>query len=329
MIRAASIALALAAAAIPLPACSNPQTARSVPITQWAASSPRTTTPTPEPPRDPRALTIFRNGETEPADWSALIIDLIAAQVIILGEQHGHPLGGRVQTAIFEDLLALTPDTIALSLEFFERDDQTHIDDYLAGITDEETFRRAARRSTGNYPDAHRIMLEAARDAGRPVIAANAPRRYVRLARTDGLDRLDTLTPEQRRLVDPPDAIIHSPYRDRFFELMGAGPGHDTTSAHGMTAEQVETFFVSQSVWDETMSRSIAAALQRNLHPIVHIVGQFHSDYQGGLVERLRIAAPSASLRTISLVAEWSDAPRAEDDGRADWIIYTGPHPGH
>lgn len=42
-------------------------------------------------------------------------------------------------------------------------------------------------------------MVEAAKAAGRPVIAANSPRRCLRVAKSDGYDKLKGLGQEQRQ----------------------------------------------------------------------------------------------------------------------------------
>jgi uncharacterized iron-regulated protein len=80
-------------------------------------------------------------------------------------------------------------------------------------------------------------------------------------------------------------------------------------------------------VWDATMARSIAGALRergRGSAKVVHVVGRFHSDFDGGLVSELRRAAPFASILTVSLLPEASRHLREEDRDRADVVVYTG-----
>ena len=66
----------------------------------------------------------------------------------------------------------------ALSLEMFEADVQHVLDEYMAGLTREEDMLRDGR-PWANYREAYRSLVELARAAALPVIAANAPRRYV------------------------------------------------------------------------------------------------------------------------------------------------------
>ena len=283
---------------------------------------------------EPRILGLYRGDTGAAVPWHQMIADMAEADVVLIGEQHGHLVGLEAAATIFDDLTPRAP-SIALSMEFFERDQQSHIDDYLTGITDEETFKKATNRNPGSYPDGHRRMVETAKNAGRPVIAANAPRRYVRLARTDGFDRFNDLTPEQRRLVDLPNSLTTGRYRDQFFELMGGMGGHGGEDDASMTEEEraakaaeteamIETFFRSQNVWDATMANAIVGALESGSQPVVHVVGQFHSDYRGGLTERVQARAPRARVITYSVVDTWSDELRDEDRDRADYVMYVG-----
>ena len=167
------------------------------------------------------ALPIFDGRSGLSMTWDGVVAAASAADAVLIGEMHGHEQGLAAAAELFEAVLARRPNTTALALEFMERDEQVAIDDYLSGVTDSEAFAQAIGATASSYPEGHRRMLEAARAAGRPVIAANAPRRYVRLARSGGFERLERLTPEQHRLVVAPSAITEGPYKDRFFELMG------------------------------------------------------------------------------------------------------------
>ncbi|MEO0588855.1 MAG: ChaN family lipoprotein, partial [Planctomycetota bacterium] len=183
-----------------------------------------------------------------PTPWQTMIADAAAADVVIIGEQHSHPVGLPMMAQLFADTLAeaqAAGHTPALALEFIERDHQLALDDYLAGLIDEETFADRTNRTETNYPAAHRDMVEAARAANLPVYAANAPRRYVRMARTEGFDRLRAMTPAQRETFVIPDPMTTGPYRDRFFDLfrkmMGGGPNSSAgASAKEAAAEQAQ-----------------------------------------------------------------------------------------
>ncbi|MBM4109508.1 MAG: ChaN family lipoprotein [Phycisphaerae bacterium] len=273
----------------------------------------------------PRDVRVFAGSDGSSVPWAGVVDAARHAEVVIVGENHGHPLGLASAAALWDDLLASAPDA-GLSLEFFERDQQAGVDDYRLGLTDEAAFTKATGRTPGSYPAGHKAMVESARAADRPVIAANAPRRYVRVARKDGFDALRRLTPEQRRFFRLPDVVPEGRYRDDFIKLMTEGPGHGDPDPEARQ-KQAEEMFRSQSVWDWTMAQSVVDALDAGAVPVLHVVGRFHSDFDGGLVQAVRLLRPGARVVTVSFVAEWSDALRDDDRERADFVVYAGPGP--
>lgn len=267
------------------------------------------------------SVTFFDGHEGRELSINDVLEHTERARVILFGELHDHPVGLPVTSAIWADRLRL--QTVgrkpALLLEFFERDHQLAIDDYLAGITDEEAFKTATGRRSTNYPDAHREMFEATKAAGGAVIAANAPRRYVRLARTEGYDHLRAFSPTQRAtFVLPRDEQGPPDYRDRFVQAMG---GMD--ASHGGSGPL--DFLRSQLVWDATMADSVARALKAGHEPIALVVGRFHVEFNGATRQFLRHQRPSARVLSIVMVPTWSDTLAEEDKGRGDIVVYVGP----
>ena len=248
------------------------------------------------------------------------------ADAVIFGELHGHPVGLPVAAAIWQDMLASRDrdETPALLLEFIERDQQLALDDYLAGLIDEETFKQQAGRTASNYPQAHRDMVEATKAEGGVVIAANAPRRYVRLARLQGYDHLRAMSPAQRQtFVLPPTEDGPADYRERFVEIMsGMGSMEGAGKQPGMDPMD---FLRSQLVWDATMADSVAKALKAGHEPVALVIGRFHAEFNGATVEYLRRQRPRARVLTIVIVPQWSDQLADEDKGRGDIVVYAGP----
>lgn len=280
-------------------------------------------------PEKARATPAFTRAG-EPANWDAIVAAAANADVVLIGETHGHEIGLATAAALFEDVLKQRPDAV-LALEFLERDQQALVDDYLSGVLDEAGFAKAANRTRSSYPGGHRAMVEAAKAANRPVFAANAPRRYIRVAKNDGYDKLRALGPEQRRLYRVPDALPTGRYRDEFAKIMGAV--HVEEPKEGEPAPQtppvpewtdaIESSFRSQSLWDWTMGESVSLALGRG-NPVFLVVGRFHVDHDGGTVQAVRAMSPMARILTVTFQDE--DAPAApEADGPADFVFYVGP----
>lgn len=285
----------------------------------------------------PQTLKMFGTGGAA-IGWDELVSAAAAADVVIIGEVHRHPAGLLLTSTLFEEVLERSPDAMA-SLEFFERQHQAAIDDYLAGLSTEEQFKKATGRKTGNYPEGHRAMVEASKEAGQPVIASNAPAVYRRAASKEGFDRLGDLTEVQARLVAVPEAVTEGVYKDRFFKIMtdafaahgGGGDDGDEEKteeekeeAKQKQLDRIAGMFRAQNVWDETMADSVARGMDAGGKPVYHVVGQFHTDHDGGLLERLRGMKPDANILTISIAQSWDEALTTEDEGRASVVVYAG-----
>jgi uncharacterized iron-regulated protein len=275
-------------------------------------------------------------GDGTAVEIGVVIDRMMAADAVLIGENHGHGLGLRTAAELWAMVAAKEPKA-ALAMEFFERDEQAALDDYLAGITDEAGLRAASGRTESNYPPGHRDMVETAKERGLPVIAANAPRRYVRLARLHGFERLRVadggLTAEQARLVRVPEAMPTGAYRRAFESFMSDGKPAAGAEAEAAKS-RVDAMFRSQSVWDWTMGESVARTLATGRRPVVLVVGRFHIDRHegaagedGGTTLALRAMSPGAAVMTITFIDGWPEGGRmrAEDRGRADVVVYVGP----
>lgn len=316
---AASLAFGLVGCAASKPAGTTTDAERTAQLTQ----------PQRVPADAARAVPI-RHSDGRAASWEELANVASAADVVLIGENHGHELGLAAAAALWEDVLKRSPKAV-LAMEFFERDEQVALDDYLTGITDEAAFLRAAHRAKGNYPSGHRAMIESAKSGGRPVIAANAPRRYVRLARTDGYERLRGLTGEQARLVAIPSTEASAAYRAAFADVMDRNAGLSEAQKNDAAfmaerAKSLDASFRSQWMWDCTMGESVEHALKLG-SPAVLVVGRFHVDHDGGTVQAVRTRLQDKKVVVVSFVdAAMPAGGIAESDrGRADFVIYVGP----
>jgi uncharacterized iron-regulated protein len=268
------------------------------------------------------AVTIFDKQGNE-TDWDTMLSAALNADVVVIGESHGHPLGLAAAATLFDDIIASGADT-ALLLEFIERDQQLAIDDYLAGVTSDKAFRKASRRTDGNYPPGHARMVEAAKAARRPVYAANAPRRYVRMTTKDGYEKLRALNPRQQALFTVPEPMLEGDYKENFFGLMG-GMSHGTPETeNGIPPEMIEKMYRSQQMWDATMADSVVTAARAGNRPAVLVVGRFHSDNTGGTVQLINRYAPGLKVVTLSMVT--TDDATIDDDeiGQADFVLHVG-----
>jgi uncharacterized iron-regulated protein len=259
----------------------------------------------------------------------------LAADVVIIGEEHDNARAQALAAELWDKVLARKPEppvNPALALEFFERDEQLVLDDYLAGvISTQRAFERDAGRTEGNYPAGHKRMLEAAKAAGRPVLAANVPRRYATYAREAGFDALEQLSPDRRAMFTIPQPPAMEEYRRRFNAVMKPmleqhsapapappapeGQPPDAAARARETEEKLEGLYRGQILKDATMADVVARAVEAGHGPVFLVVGRFHTDNQGGTLAYLRRRLPEADILTVSVTRA------AEEEAPADVVV--------
>lgn len=246
------------------------------------------------------------------------------ADVVFFGEQHDDPETHRVEFGLL-DAIARGGRPVVLSLEMFERDAQSVLDDYLAGRIPESDFL-AKSRPWDRYVTDYRPMVELARSRGWPVVASNVPRPLASAVGRKALAALDTLTPSERawaarEILCPDDA-----YRARFMETMREhAPGGAAPSAADTLPTAVATrFYLAQCIKDETMAESIVNA-RREGAIVVHYDGAFHSDFRSGTVSRVTRRAPNLRVVVVTAVPVLDPATATLTDhkDRADFIVFT------
>ncbi len=313
-------------------------------LTFGATSCTSTAVLPPPSPEMLRSLELFDGASGEAATWQELEDRVDQADIIVIGELHGHPVGLPFAALLFEGSLERNPST-ALSLEFITRDRQYLLDAYSAGLIDWEALEDGMQGSRGSTVEPHKAMIEAARKAGRPIFAANAPRIYTTAARKRGYEALSDLSAEQQRLFDVPEVMPSGGYRDRFFELFRSMSADDDEAEEAADVEgpaeelaeeemppeppteAMESVFRSQSLWDGTMSATTSRAFSAGNRPVFLVIGQFHCDSDGGTVQLLRRMQPEAKILVVSVADTWSESLLEDDEGRADFIVYVGPFP--
>jgi uncharacterized iron-regulated protein len=282
----------------------------------------------------PRALHIFEGSTGRSLGWADVMAAASWADAVFIGERHGDPIAHRLQLALFEDLAAGYAGT-ALALEHLERHEQHLVDGYLRGevaldrFIDDTKSRDWAGKDT--WISCYQPLVDAAREAGSPVVAANAPRDFVRRARTEGFDALASLPKPERAQFDIPiegGGLFDrswddrwSAYRVRFDEIMSSAEDRDDPEVRARLTD----VFRSQSTWDATMGASMARALEGGAPKVVLCAGCFHIERDGGTVLQFEARAPRARVLTITVVDRSSDRLAAEDKGLADIVVYGAP----
>lgn len=268
---------------------------------------------------------------------------MTSAQVVFVGETHDDPTAHMIELELLKraterhaaSAASDAPRSVALSLEFFERDVQLPLDEYLAGRIPESSFRTDTR-PWPRYETDYRPLIEFAKERGLPVIAANAPRRYVSMVSRRGREALDELDVRALELLPPlPFGRASAAYRAQWIatmsevmELEGMRCGVPVAHApaprgsHQNMGNQLD----GQVLWDATMAHSIARHLAD--HPdalVLHMVGGFHVERGTGTPEQLQAYMPGVralivSLRPVEDIDTFRPAPEGE---WGDFVIQT------
>jgi len=270
--------------------------------------------------QDPAAYRIFR-GDGSPASLDDIVAQAKQAQVVFLGESHDDPTGHLLEFAILKRLESQGP--VLLSLEMFERDVQPVLDEYLTGAITEEHLL-ASGRAWRHYKTDYRALVEFAKERSLPVVAANAPRRYVNRVSRLGASALEELPAQAKALLPPlPYAEASEPYAAKFHALMlkmkeeGAQP---------RPVDPIKSL-AAQSLWDASMAFSLAEALMRQpKRTAIHVNGSFHTEERLGILDHLERYRPGTRSLVVTMLApkhfpEW----QAELKQKGDFVIVTNP----
>ena len=270
-------------------------------------------------------VTIRETSSGDRVDWVTVMERVEDAEVILLGELHDHAVGHAVQLAITKDVLERWPTSI-VAFEMLERDEQLLVDDYMDDFIDAETFATLTGSTSwagsGSWDAWYQPIIDVVKNSGGGVVAANAPRRYVRVARLNGYEKIDELPDSRSKFVHYPAELSSGRYRQRFWELAFHSDDEEEQEEIDVTTidpdDPMLPVFRSQQMWDSTMAESIALQKPSVDIKVLLLVGQFHIEYEGGIVQELKKMLPDANILSISIQKEmpqeeWDGSPKIAD----------------
>lgn len=246
-----------------------------------------------------------------------IISDMNNADVLFLGEEHNDSTGHMLELALLTKLAAKYSGKTALSMEMFETDCQTVVNEYIEGLIREKNFIAEAR-AWHNYKD-YRPLIELAKTQQIPVIAANAPARYVNMVNRTGLTSLEKLSKTAKVWLPPlPIDTATGTYYEKFLQIMGGHAGN----MGGMQLYQ------AQNLWDATMGWSIAQFIKTHRDfKILQINGGFHSEGKLGVPAQLEKYSSKTRILNIACISDeqfdnpdWSKFSKSND-----YVILTDP----
>lgn len=257
--------------------------------------------------------------------------DMKNYDVLFFGEEHNDSVAHYLENKMFEMLYGKFTDNLTLSMEMFDRDVQTVMNEYLKGGIREKNFTKDAR-VWSNYKD-YKPMVEFAKSNKLDIICANAPTRYTNLAGRKGQKALLELSDESKKYFAP---LPYDTASGKYYEKLIALTSHDATPTTDTTVKKLPpmmpmsgfNLIMGQSLWDATMAYSISKYLKQNKgKKVMQVNGRFHSDEGFAIVTQLKKYNPKIKSLIISTGTDDSfpniDWNKHKHFG--DYIIITDP----
>ncbi len=279
----------------------NSTTKNSLPV-EHQMTSPKNTLPL----KHAYDFQIIDSQMLKPLTVSQLAHALKDFDVVFIGEAHSNHASHLFEMQLMAELHTLRPNQV-LSLEMFNRDQQTILNRYLDGEIG-EVYLKVKAPTWSNYVAAYRPLVEYAKQHFIPVIAANASGDIVRCIGREGEDYLKKLSEEEREFIAQSPFIDNAKYRKRYMEFLD--------NARKLDDDAKEKSYLAQLSRDNTMAESLYRAWQDNPEAqIIHINGSFHSDFYLGTVAALKARAPQLTIAVIApITQETPEHPQYSDE---------------
>lgn len=277
-----------------------------------------------EVPLDEKNYKLYFSPLKKEVNLNDLLREIDNYDIVLFGEEHNDSVAHFLEYKILEMMYDRYGKNTVLSMEMFDRDVQTVLNEYLSGKIKETHFKKDARVWT-NYKD-YRSMIEFAKSKELKVIATNAPMRYVSIANRMGQAELQNLSSDAKGWIAPlPYDTATGKYYDKLREIMGYST---QTEKHG-DKTMLPPSLNGHSLWDATMSYFIAEVFKSSPDAkVIHYNGRFHSDEHYGIYQQLEKYAKEKKVLVISAVPGETDFPNVNYENYkqlGDFIIITDP----
>ena len=206
-----------------------------------------------------------------------IINTVIDKPIIYVGERHPNYEDHKVQLKVIMELFQ-RGKKFAIGMEMFQKPFQKAIDDYLSGAINERQFLKSSeyfKRWKYDY-NLYREIIEFAKAKRIPIVALNLQEEIVKKVAEGGLD---ALTQEERKEIPQDMDMRDEAYKER---LEGIFKLHEK-----LMIKNLDYFYQSQILWDETMAHSIAEFMNNNPgYQMLVMAGEEHIIYDSGIPQR-------------------------------------------
>lgn len=213
------------------------------------------------------------------------------ADLVFFGELHNNSLAHWLQLQVFKSL-SEENDRLVFASEFFERDDQLLIDEWMAGKITDKNFETEAKL-WNNYLTDYKPLMLFAKENQIPFIASNVPRRYASLVSRGGIETLDSLSDEAKAyFATLPVAIdMTLPGYEAMRGMLHGAPGNS------------DYMIQAQALKDATMGESLFESLKQGKQ-IYHVNGSYHSKEGEGILWYVKRSFPDKKIINIHTVEQ-------------------------
>lgn len=214
--------------------------------------------------------------------------------VVFFGEYHDQSEIHQYELELLEAIYKAKGAKLALSMEMFEADNQSKLNNFLADTLSEENFL-AASRPWPNYRTDYAPLVNFAKEKKMPVIAANVPRFLAahvakNNASTEGVEA------QYQQWLPKHTYAPEGAYKDKFYAQMSS-----PAAPMKMPPQRLAAVYAAQCLKDDKMAESIAAFADAHQNmQILHINGCFHSDAHLGTAQKLEALRPELKIAVIT-----------------------------
>lgn len=214
--------------------------------------------------------------------------------VVFFGEYHDQSEIHQYELELLEAMYKAKGAKLALSMEMFEADNQSKLNNFLADTLSEENFL-AASRPWPNYGTDYAPLVNFAKEKKMPVIAANVPRFLAahvakNNASTEGVEA------QYQQWLPKHTYAPEGAYKDKFYAQMSS-----PAAPMKMPPQRLAAVYAAQCLKDDKMAESIAAFADAHQNmQILHINGCFHSDAHLGTAQKLEALRSELKVAVIT-----------------------------
>lgn len=214
--------------------------------------------------------------------------------VVFFGEYHDQSEIHQYELELLEAMYKAKGAKLALSMEMFEVDNQSKLNNFLADTLSEENFL-AASRPWPNYCTDYAPLVNFAKEKKMPVTAANVPRFLAahvakNNASTEGVEA------QYQQWLPKHTYAPEGAYKDKFYAQMSS-----PAAPMKMPPQRLAAVYAAQCLKDDKMAESIVAFADAHQNmQILHINGCFHSDAHLGTAQKLEALRPELKVAVIT-----------------------------